>query len=247
MFKWTIVQEAKRKKKDDKDTEINEDEVAKKDEEEADDLEETDYTEDEVDLDNEDLEDDETSINEDEVAQDVDGDGIPDDEEGTDYTEDEEGDLEETDYNEDESSGDDMSDDTSTSDEITGDEEVTDYTEDETSTDGMSDDTTPTNTGNPNDIRNASLIYDYIQLYNTIKSIITKVNSMNKTDILRNKTIIQVSKNLNILLNTLHKYIIKSFDKNSYVFNLYQFNLFIHAINVNIEMIKKNNELVSKG
>lgn len=216
MFKWTIVQEAKRKKKDDKDTEINEDEIAKKDEdEEEDDLEETDYTEDEVDLDDEDLEEDETSIDEDDVAQDIDGDEIPDDEEGTDYTEDETAD-------------DDMSDDTSGGDD-------------------MINNTAPTNTGNPNDIRNASLIYDYIQLYNTIKSIITKVNSMNKTDILRNKTIIQVSKNLNILLNTLHKYIIKFFDKNSYVFNLYQFNLFIHAINVNIEMIKKNNELVSKG
>lgn len=211
MFKWTIVQEAKRKKKDDKDTEINEDEIAKKDEdEEEDDLEETDYTEDEVDLDDEDLEEDETSIDEDDVAQDIDGDEIPDDEEGTDYTEDE------------------------TADDTSG-------------GDDMINNTAPTNTGNPNDIRNASLIYDYIQLYNTIKSIITKVNSMNKTDILRNKTIIQVSKNLNILLNTLHKYIIKSFDKNSYVFNLYQFNLFIHAINVNIEMIKKNNELVSKG
>lgn len=220
MFKWTIVQEAKRKKKDDKDTEINEDEIAKKDEdEEEDDLEETDYTEDEVDLDDEDLEEDETSIDEDDVAQDIDGDEIPDDEEGTDYTEDETADDE---------AGDDMSDDTSGGDD-------------------MINNTAPTNTGNPNDIRNTSLIYDYIQLYNTIKSIITKVNSMNKTDILRNKTIIQVSKNLNILLNTLHKYIIKSFDKNSYVFNLYQFNLFIHAINVNIEMIKKNNELVSKG
>ena len=220
MFKWTIVQEANRKKKD-KDTEIDEDQIAKRDntqEETEDGLEPDDYSEEEVDLDEEELD-------------------------AQDYTEDdtevEEDNVEETEE------------DTEPTDDVTTeDEEATDYTEE----DGMdseysspTDTPAPSSLGNPNDIRNASLINDYILLYDTIKGIIAKVNSMNKTDILRNKIIIQVSKNLNILLNTLHKYIIKSFDKNSYVFNLYQFNLFIHAVNVNIEMIKKNNELVSKG
>ena len=220
MFKWTIVQEANRKKKD-KDTEIDEDQIAKRDntqEETEDGLEPDDYSEEEVDLDEEELD-------------------------AQDYTED---DTEVEDDNVDETE-----EDTEPTDGVTTeDEEATDYTEE----DGMdseysnpTDTPVPSSLGNPNDIRNASLINDYILLYDTIKGIIAKVNSMNKTDILRNKIIIQVSKNLNILLNTLHKYIIKSFDKNSYVFNLYQFNLFIHAVNVNIEMIKKNNELVSKG
>lgn len=231
MFRWTIVQEANRKKKD-KDTEIDEDQIAKKGEEVDDDLEADDYTEEEVDLDDEDLEaDDYTEDDEDTETED--------------YTEDDVDDEEETD--EDTTKGEEANGVEDSIDE-TGDES-TDYTEetsDESDSTLSSTTPEPSNTGSPNDMRNTSLINDYIALYNAIKGIITKVNSMNKTDILRNKIIIQVSKNLNILLNTLHKYIIKSFDKNSYVFNLYQFNLFIHAVNVNIEMIKKNNELVSK-
>lgn len=231
MFRWTIVQEANRKKKD-KDTEIDEDQIAKKGEEVDDDLEADDYTEEEVDLDDEDLEaDDYTEDDEDTETEDYTEDDVDDEEEtDEDVTEDEEANGVEDNIDE------------------TGDES-TDYTEetsDESDSTLSSTTPEPSNTGSPNDMRNTSLINDYITLYDAIKGIITKVNSMNKTDILRNKIIIQVSKNLNILLNTLHKYIIKSFDKNSYVFNLYQFNLFIHAVNVNIEMIKKNNELVSK-
>lgn len=222
MFEWTIVQEARKRKNSD--TNISEDElksVSKEETEEAEDedIEATDYTS-----------DDDGNSETEEV--DLDDEGL----EASDYTEDV--DSDENDESEDniEEDGDDI--------------EVTDYSEESDETDTDSDYEEQQSDSEVNDdenqLKNSNLINDYVYLYDSIKSILSKVNSMNKTDLLKNKIIIQVSKNLNILLNTIYKYIINSFDKNTYIFNMYQFNLFIEAVNINIQMLKKSSELVSK-
>ena len=228
MFEWTIVQEARKRKNSD--TNISEDElksVSKEDTEEAEDedIEATDYTS-----------DDDGNSETEEV--DLDDEGL----EASDYTED-------VDSDENDESEDNVEEDV---DENTdGDDlEATDYSEesDETGTDSEYEEQQSDSEVNDdeNQLKNSNLINDYVYLYDSIKSILSKVNSMNKTDLLKNKIIIQVSKNLNILLNTIYKYIINSFDKNTYIFNMYQFNLFIEAVNINIQMLKKSSELVSK-
>lgn len=93
--------------------------------------------------------------------------------------------------------------------------------------------------------KNRYLIRDFIELYFTTLNVIEKLNNVDKTNLLKSKIYLQVSGNLTEMTNVLYDYITNEFSNKSYVFNLYQFNLFLEFINVNIEILKKSGELQS--
>ena len=73
----------------------------------------------------------------------------------------------------------------------------------------------------------------------------TYINNIKKTSLVKNSVYLQVAKNLTEMRDTLYDYILNNFKNNSYVFNLYQFNLFLEVMNVNVEILKKCGELPS--
>ena len=132
----------------------------------------------------------------------------------------------------------------------TGVEDPADDTEDETVDDGTEDnmgEETPEEVPDENGDRtkNTYLIRDFMNLYFTSINLVEKVNNIKKTSLVKNKIYLQVAKNINEMNDTLYDYIVNSFSKKSYVFNLYQFNLFLEVLNVNVEMLKKCSELPS--
>lgn len=136
--------------------------------------------------------------------------------------------------------------------------DATDYSEDDPlADDGSTDDTTddtdaeetpeeepvPDQQGDKS--KNTYLIRDFIDLYYTINNIIEKLNNVSKTDLIKSKVYLQVIENLTESSNILYDYIVHEFNAKSYIFNLYQFNLFLECVKVNIEIIKKSGELQS--
>lgn len=168
-----------------------------------------------------------------------------------------------TDYTEDANAGDDV--DINEQDDATADEnaeenpddmEATDYDEgaegedtgdEEADPDADVEDTpgeeTPEDDGDKS--KNTYLIRDFIELFYTTKNMIEKLNNVSKTTLVKSKVYLQVIENLSDMNNVLYEYITHDFSKKSYVFNLYQFNLFLECIKVNIEIIKKSGELQS--
>ena len=127
-------------------------------------------------------------------------------------------------------------------DEETGEEGETTDTEN-----GVGDETTeePMPEENGDKTKNTFLIRDFMNLYFTSLNLVEKVNNIKKTSLIKNKIYLQVAKNINEMNDTLYDYIVNNFSNNSYVFNLYQFNLFLEVLNVNVEMLKKSGELSS--
>lgn len=132
-----------------------------------------------------------------------------------------------------------------------------DYTED-TTTDELSDDPTDDSFGDETDTtetpeeteevspeekemdnKNYELLQDFIQLYDIIKNNINKLNSVTETDIVSNKIIMQVKKNLGILQDALFTLIIRTYSLNTYAKNLYLYNYFTQSLAINIEMLSK--------
>ena len=173
---------------------------------------------------------------------DADQDGNPDPgTETADNTADE--DLGPDDYNDDNTEGEDAE--TGVDDptaEETGEEGEATDTED-----GMGDETAeePMPEENGDKTKNTFLIRDFMNLYFTSLNLVEKVNNIKKTSLIKNKIYLQVAKNINEMNDTLYDYIVNNFSNNSYVFNLYQFNLFLEVLNVNVEMLKKSGELSS--
>ena len=155
--------------------------------------------------------------------------GEPADElEADDYTaEDEEGetDSEEDVLNDEENEEGDPADEDPLSDEEGGEEDVTADEESEEVSDVSSDK------------QNINLVNDFIELYNRMGEIMEQLTTNCKTNIRYNPNIITVRRNLTKLRETTHDYIINRFTKESYVSNLYQFNLIIQALNVNIDLL----------
>lgn len=172
-------------------------------------------------------------------------------------------DLSPTDYNED--SEDDTSDDT-TSDETDDSADTT--TEDDSGDDDLdslendTDDPTsdPSDGGEGEDVENSNdeqmnnddqnndndnennkfLIRDYIELYNRLDEILEKINSNEKFKFSRDVVYNKARLNIEKIRDMLFDYITQRFNKESYVSNLYHFNLVIQAININIAMIEKS-------
>lgn len=172
--------------------------------------------------------------------------------EATDYTEDAETpDTEEDGDNEDADSPDEEgeeSDDDMDATDYSEDDESGDEGEGEDDTEEGGDDSTPeedSTSDDDNKSKNAYLIRDFIELYYTTRNMIEKLNNVSKTTLVKSKVYLQVIENLTDMNNLLYEYITHDFSKKTYVFNLYQFNLFLECIKVNIEIIKKSGELQS--
>lgn len=176
---------------------------------------------------------------------------------GDDNTDDDTGgedDLGPTDYNEDDTTADNDTDDDTTNDDTN----ETDNDLDSLESDTDDPTTEPNNEGdssgdvensndeqmnNDNDQDNENnkfLIKDYLELYNRLEEILEKITS-NETfkfsrDTVYNKARINIEK----IKDMLFDYITLRFNKESYISNLYHFNMVIQAVNVNVAMIEKS-------
>lgn len=172
-------------------------------------------------------------------------------------------DLGPTDYNED--SGDDTTDDTTTDDttndsgeeDLTNDEggddldslesDTDDPTAEPSDTEGGSEDVENSNDEqmnnedqNKDNENNKFLIKDYLELYNRLEEILEKINSNEKFKFSRDVAYNKARLNIEKIRDMLFDYITLRFNNESYVANLYHFNLVIQAININIAMIEKS-------
>jgi hypothetical protein len=93
-----------------------------------------------------------------------------------------------------------------------------------------------TESENTTDIQNKNLINDFIELYRRINEIINQVRTDCKSNVRYNSNVTTVRKNLDKLKDVTYDYITNKFSEQSYVSNLYQFNLIIQALNVNIDL-----------
>ena len=98
----------------------------------------------------------------------------------------------------------------------------------------------------PQSQQNKYLAHDFIELYNRQKEIIDKIRKDNRLNAFTNPTTAQVKRNLEKLSQVTYDYIIDKFSKETYVANLYQFNLIIQAMNLNIQMLEEVNERILK-
>ena len=93
---------------------------------------------------------------------------------------------------------------------------------------------------NKDNENNEFLIKDFLELYNRLEEIIEKINSSEKFKFSRDVVYNKARLNIEKIKDMLFDYITQRFNKESYVSNLYHFNLVIQAININIAMIEKS-------
>lgn len=93
---------------------------------------------------------------------------------------------------------------------------------------------------NDNTENNKFLIRDFLELYNRLDEILEKINSSEKFKFSRDVVYNKARLNIEKIRDMLFDYITQRFNKESYVANLYHFNLVIQAININIAMIEKS-------
>lgn len=112
------------------------------------------------------------------------------------------------------------------------DENIDDETpeEEQTDNDEESDDIV-------SDKQNKYLIHDFIELYKRMDEILSEIRSNGKIKLHINPNFLVVRKNIEKLREVTYDYIIDKFAKESYVSNLYQFNLTIQALNVNVDLL----------
>ena len=95
------------------------------------------------------------------------------------------------------------------------------------------------------------MINDFIELYTRIDEITNQIRTDCKTNIRYNPNMQVVRRNLTKLKEITYDYITNKFSKESYVANLYQFNLIIQALNVNIDLLssvmKSNKQFKEKN
>ena len=91
--------------------------------------------------------------------------------------------------------------------------------------------------------QNKHLVQDYIELYNRLEEIenILRRESFKLSH--RNPKHYKVRANIGKLKELTYDYVINKFEKNSYVENLYQFNMILQAANVNIEAITDHKKI----
>ena len=154
----------------------------------------------------------------------------------TDYTdaenleieEEEPTDEEDTDTGEDSGEGEEGLDDEGTGDEESLEDESPD--EEQTDNDDVSSDIVSNK-------QNKYLIHDFIELYNRMDSILFSIRSDVRMTIRINPNHRIVRQNIEKLRQLTYDYITDKFTKESYVSNLYQFNLIIQALNVNLDLL----------
>ena len=211
----------------------------------------TDYT---ADADDTDTEPDEAT---DYTADAGDEPGEEEPDEATDYTEDVGDDTEE---NPEDPAEEEPTDDTNDTDDtdITGDEEeeVTDYTDDigDEEDDTTDEDTSYDNTDTSEDeqqndnvdknsiVKNYNLILDFQTLYRYLDQISTGLESTVFKSPIQNSALTQIVNNMRRLKDTVANYIEFNFG-NDYVTNLYNYNIFVKALKINLNMLSITKDL----
>lgn len=116
----------------------------------------------------------------------------------------------------------------------------TDTSMDESSTDD-------TSTEEQDDPRSRRLLQeDFTVLYFKTKDFLTKLATLDKSDIILNQVVTQIDKNLTRLKTILWDFIVYDFDKNDMVTNLYRYNQFVEVFKVNLDMLSKGKDFVLK-
>lgn len=85
--------------------------------------------------------------------------------------------------------------------------------------------------------QNKYLVHDFIELYKRMDAILTEIRASGKVKLHINPNILVVRKNIEKLKEVTYVYLTDKFAKETYVANLYQFNLIIQALNVNVELL----------
>lgn len=94
--------------------------------------------------------------------------------------------------------------------------------------------------------QNKYLIHDFIELYNRMDSILFSIRSDVRMTIRINPNHRIVRQNIEKLRQLTYDYITDKFTKESYVSNLYQFNLIIQALNVNLDLLDEMSKALKK-
>jgi hypothetical protein len=200
----------------------------------------TDYTDEEMDVDPDDdgptNDDDNSSDYTEEVQNDEDNDSTAGDQQ-EDPDQSDESDDENTDYS-------DMGDDQENGDTNNSDDSSSDDNSNVDDSNGDGNDNTEDNADND---KNGLILQDFINLYYLSKASIKKLSNVDKTDIFINKIVTQVSTNFTTLQKQLFDYITFRFSKNKYVNNLYQYNYFLEAFKINVEMLKKTSIFITNS
>ena len=225
--------------KDDEKTDYSPDDNVGEDEDES-----TDYTPDDNVGEDEDTEtsdtDDESS---DDTNEDDSGDNNNGDDESTDYTPDdnigEDAAGEDGEGTEDDTSGDGEGEESygDSDDETTNDQDE-DSSEEDNGLGGDDEESIK----NQERVRNVLLLRNFIRMYKQIQVFSQKISESRRNNLLIIVASSQVIDNLKKLEGVVYKYIIMSYDNNSYEVNLYNFNYFLEVMKLNLEMIKKAND-----
>lgn len=140
---------------------------------------------------------------------------------------------------------------TTTEEEPTDDEEETDLDDegnldDDSSYDSDSGDSYETDDDSgqsvddtPEEKKNRAIFNDSIFLYNSIKDTISRLQDLNHSNIITNRIVLQVKKNLGDMLDLLYRFITEKHELQTYQQNLYTYNYFIEAYKINAKMIEK--------
>lgn len=214
------------------------------DEEEVDTEDDTDEESDEG-VDTEEVDEDlgPTDYNDEEVISDDGGEeGDSDGDESIDTTTDETGDTGSTD----EFGGDsDMDDSSGDLDSLESDADDPSSSPDGDGTDvedneNSNDEQTNNDDDQQNNENNKFLINDYLELYNRLDEILEKINSNENFKFSRDMIYNKARMNIEKIRDMLFDYITLRFNNESYVSNLYHFNLVMQAINVNIGLLENS-------
>lgn len=104
----------------------------------------------------------------------------------------------------------------------------------------------PTNDGIDSQ-QNKYLIHDFIELHARITEILDKLRTDKKMSSFINPSFKQVKLNIEKLRDVVYDYITDKFEKETYISNLYQFNLIIQALNINVQMLEEIESKINKG
>ena len=124
--------------------------------------------------------------------------------------------------------------------EPTGDDDSTDVTTD----DDMSNDDTSTDSTNDenNTIKNYNLLVDFQNMHRTIGEILNSLHNVVYPQPIQNQVLTKGINNLQEIKELVEKYIDYEFD-GDYKKNTYYYTIYLQAITMNLEMLKKNCQL----
>lgn len=132
-------------------------------------------------------------------------------------------------------------------------EQPTDYTadadggedneEDDTTDDTTTDDTEGGNNKRNTLIKNYNLLNDFNRVYNLVNDTISNIESTIYGDVVQNKIVNQVLKNLTRMKEFILTFIKYHFNDNLYEFNLYYYETIMTSLELNLKILSKIKEI----